>query len=375
MKIIYYACMIMVIVAFGCNSSNNGDNELTIIKTIEDLVVENELPGLNLSIIYDDGQQENYAYGYADVAKKTKMTPQNVMFSGSVGKTYAVGVIMQLVEEGKIDLKKKYIDYFPDNEWLTKLPNMGDITVEMLLQHTTGLPRYIENQSVWDSLLNNPDKIWTYEERMSFIFNNPPQHKAGEGWAYSDTNYILLGMLIEEITGSYYYDEVENRILIPHKLSSTYPAVVRDIINLPNGYSQLDEFFRMPKELVVEGKYAFNPQMEWTGGGMASTTSDLAKWADIYFTNKLFSEESLSKIITPNENGIEIDKNLSYGMGSFIYHTKLGNAYGHTGFVPGFVSIIAYYPEHKMAVAMQINCDYAKKKMSLQDYLDRILAN
>ena len=107
---------------------------------------------------------------------------------------------------------------------------------------------------------------------------------------------------------------------------------------------------------------------------MVSTTADLAKWAKIYFEAKLFSDETLRRMVTINPYGKDaIGKGLSYGEGSFIYETKLGTAYGHTGFVPGFVSIFAYYPKQKLAVALQVNCDYAAEKISLVNYLDRIL--
>ncbi len=362
--------MLAILIFPGCQNQNKVNDEDKIPKILDELIIENNVPGINLSIIYKNGKQTNYSAGVADTSTKVPLTTQHVMFSGSIGKTYAVAILMQLVDEGKIDLEEKFITYFPDNQWLKRLPNINDITVEMLLQHTTGLPRYIENQAVWDTLKASPDKIWTYEDRLSNIYDSEPVHEADKGWAYSDTNYILLGMLIEKITGSYYYDEVENRILKPYGLTYTYPAITREINNLPTGYSDLGDFFRMPGVVVVDGKYAFNPQMEWTGGGMVSTTSDLAKWSKLYFEGELFSPELLTKITTPNSNGIEIDKGLSYGTGSFIYNTKFGKAYGHTGFVPGFVSIFAYYPDKRIAVALQVNCDYAKKKMELTEYLD-----
>jgi len=226
---------------------------------------------------------------------------------------------------------------------------------------------------IWDTIHANPDKIWTYKDRLSVIFNDSPVHEAGKDWSYSDTNYILLGMLIEKLTGNPYYDEVNSRILIPLQLTSTHAAIIRDIEDLPVGYSKLPEMFRMPEIVVVDGKYAFNPQMEWTGGGMASTTPDLARWAKIYYEGQLFSDSLLNKITTPNSNAKMLDDSLAYGMGSFIYKTKFGKALGHTGFVPGFVSIFAYYPDKKIAVALQINCDYAADKLKLIDYLDKIL--
>jgi D-alanyl-D-alanine carboxypeptidase len=110
--------------------------------------------------------------------------------------------------------------------------------------------------------------------------------------------------------------------------------------------------------------------MEWTGGGLASRTSDLARWARMYYCGTLFSEALRQEIVSPNSQGM----GLSYGMGSFIYRTDFGPAYGHTGFVPGFNSIFAYYPELDVAVAFQTNSDYATRQIGLIDYLDILVA-
>lgn len=359
----------------GCISQNKKQDPSseTIQLRIDQLLAENEVPGINLSIIFENGKQENFSSGLANVEKGIPLSSDHVLFSGSIGKTYAVAILMQLVDEGKVVLKNKISSYFPEIAWLDSLPNIQDITVEMLLRHTSGLPRYVMKPEIWDSLYANPDKVWSYRDRLSVVFKDKPVHEAGKGWAYSDTNYILLGMLIERITGNYYYDEVQNRILGPSALSSTFASTRRDIPNLPIGYSTLPDFFRMPEEVVVDGVYAFNPQMEWTGGGIASTTPDLARWALSYYEGDLFSDSLKQKIVSPVGPGIEIDANLSYGMGSFVYTTPYGEAFGHTGFVPGFVSIFAYYPARKMAVAMQINCDYASNKLALIDYLNQII--
>ncbi|NOU61071.1 serine hydrolase domain-containing protein [Marinifilum caeruleilacunae] len=331
-----------------------------------------DLPGAKFSIIFQDGRQENYASGYADSIRKERMNLQHVMFSGSIGKTYAAAVLFQLVEEGKVDLKEKFFNYCKDECWLSKLPNIGDITVEMLLQHTSGLPRYIENEQVWISMSKNPDKVWSYKDRLSHAFEMDAVHKAGEGWAYSDTNYLLIGMLIEKVTKMDFYEVANARILAPLDFEETYASLRRDIPRLPNGYSGLDDFFHMPKQMVADGKYAFNPQMEWTGGGFASTTSDLAKWAKLYYEALPFSDETLEMIITPNPNGV-LSEYDSYGMGSFIFKTSHGKAYGHSGFVPGFRSIFVYFPDHKIAAAFQTNCDTHKGKMTLLHCVDEIL--
>ncbi|MEZ4999958.1 MAG: serine hydrolase domain-containing protein [Bacteroidales bacterium] len=90
----------------------------------------------------------------------------------------------------------------PDTGWLDSVPSMDEITVRrMLLTHTSDLPRYVMNAALWDTVAAYPGKVWSYHDRLSFIFNEPAVHEAGSGWSYSDSNYILIGMLIEQITG------------------------------------------------------------------------------------------------------------------------------------------------------------------------------
>ncbi len=346
-------------------------NELK--EKLEFLVQDNELPGMNFAFIAADGKLHAYTAGYSDKEAKIPLRADHTLFSGSIGKTYAVALLMKWVEAGKVDLMRPWISYFPDTEWLSRLPNVEDFTVEMLLQHTSGLPRYVMKPEIWQVLAANPDKIWTYKDRLSYVFDMEPVHAAGKGWAYSDTNYILIGMLIEKVGAKSYYEQVQTQILEKFKLNQTHPAVRRDIPNLATAYSQLPPSFAIPPKVVNEGTYVFNPQMEWTGGGMASSTADLARWAKIYFEAKAFSSGSLEKITRINPNGKDLPGGFSYGMGAFIYETELGKAYGHSGFMPGFNSLFIYYPEKKIAAALQINCDYAGRKTSLNTYMDSLV--
>ena len=367
-------CFILLLKFTSCSADSQSQDLKDSIETrMEELIMQNDLPGMSFSIIYAGDKQIKCSAGYADIEKEILLSPEHVMFSGSIGKTYAVAVLMQLVEEGKIDLDGRFIRFFPETDWLKRLPNMEEISVRQLLEHRSGLPRYIDEAGVWDSLYHNPDKVWSYEERLAFIFDKEPVHEVGKGWAYSDSNYLLIGMLIERITDSPYYSEVNSRILEPQNLQNTYPGLSREIKNLPMGYSELPPFFEMPEKVVENGKYAFNPQVEWTGGGFASTTGDLARWAKAYYNAKCFSAESLTQIITINPDGRNIAEGSSYGMGSFVYDTKYGTMWGHSGFMPGFESIFVYLPENSIAVALQINCDYASRKKSLNQLLEELL--
>lgn len=341
---------------------------------LKELSEQNELPGINFSIIDANNTQRDYSFGFADKHLKQNLTPHNFLFSGSIGKTYAFAILMQLVDEGKIVLSRKFIDYFPEVDWLNRVPNINTFTVEMLARHTSGLPRYAMKPIVWKMCIENPDKIWSIKDRMEIVFDDEPAHESGKKWFYSDTGYILLGMLIEKITGKSVYENVKGNITEKFNLEGTIPADRIELPNLAVGYSQLDSSFYLPKEIVRDGKVVFNPQLEYTGGGYINTTHDLARWAKVLYEEKIFSDSLYQKMLTPIDVTKNISEGLSYGMGAFIYETSYGTGYGHTGFMPGYNSIMIYFPEKKMAVSMQFNCDYASKNKSLVSYVEDVLS-
>ena len=365
-----------ILLSISCQNPRNHDRssaQTELQSVLDTLVKSQEIPGLNLSYIGKNGKVISYSSGYSDLVKRERMDSSKIMFSGSIGKTYAAALLMKYHEYGRINLDEKFLSYFPEETWLQRLANIQDISIRMLLQHTSGLPRYVMKEEIWEMLEKDPDKVWTYRERLAVIFDEKPVHAPGEAWYYSDTNYILLGMLLEKLSGKDYYVLLEEEILRPFSLGSTFASLSRDIPNLPAGYSRLPEMFRMPGEVVVDGRYVFNPQLEWTGGGLACTTPDLAKWASIYYGGEIFSDSILEMMCTPTLAGSNIAPWTSYGSGSFIFETRHGKAYGHTGFVPGFNSIFACFPEKNLYMALQSNCDYAEERIPLIEYLSVIL--
>ena len=329
-------------------------------------------PGINFSIIHASGEQQNYSFGHADLEDQVMMTPGHVMFSGSIGKTYAIAVIAQLADEGLIDLNKKFIDYFPEVEWLQNLPNINDFTVLQLMQHRSGLPRYAFKEGVWETAKNEPDKVWSYKDRLSFIFGDSAVHPAGEGFAYSDTGYLLLGMLIEKITGQYFYDAIRDRVLGPFELENTFPADTRTFPNSANTYSR-DEVFQMPGAVFIDGICRFNPQLENAGGGFVNTSADLARWAKLYYEGAPFSDKMKLVIQTISPDGSNIYEGWNCGAGIFILETRYGLAYGHTGLMVGTRSIMLYFPDHNISAALQMNTDKPEGELGLLGSLELLI--
>lgn len=310
-------------------------------------------PGATAGFALADGTSFGIATGWSDRNAKVRMSPRDLMLQGSVGKTYVASVALQLVYEKKFALDDPIEKHLGKEPWFARLPNAKGITVRMLMNHTSGLVRYEFKEQFTKDLSANPDKIWKPEELIAYIFDTPAPFAAGKGWNYSDTNYIVLGMIIEKVTGSRYYDLAKRRLLEPLKLKETVPSDTRMIRGLIQGYAGLNNPFGGSDEMIVNGKFAFNPQFEWCGGGIASTTEDLARWAKAMYEGKAFDGSMLPQMLegVPARLGPEA----KYGLGVIIRPTTYGVSYGHSGFFPGYITEMMYFPEHKLAVAVQVN--------------------
>lgn len=368
-KTIFMYCSLIFLIGFTADTFAQDP----VTHRMNQLIMKNDVPGLKFSVIDSDGTQENYYAGYADLERKVLMNEKHTLFSGSIGKTVAVAALMQLVDEGKVELDKKYIEYFPGLNWLKELPNYDQFTVRHLLQHRSGLPRYAFKKGPWAVLIADPDKVWTYKERMEFIFGDEPVHKAGRGFSYSDTGYILLAMLIEKITGNEYYNELYERSIEPLDLYNTYGADRRRLPNLTAGYSGMQNIFFLPRKTVEGGECLVNPQFENAGGGFICSTSDLAKWCKAYFEAELFSDDRLKDIITISPDGKDVFEGWSCGAGAFIIETKYGKTWGHTGLMFGFKSIMLYFPKEKRSVALQMNCDDGTENLGLVGFVEELM--
>ena len=177
--------------------------------------------GAQIGVALPDGRTIAVATGFADTAKHEVMTTRHLLLSGSVGKTYVSAVAMQLVHEGKFALDDPISKYLGSEPWFSRLPNAQSITIRQLMNHTSGLVRYEFNERFTADLTASPDRVWKPQELVAYILGTQPPFAAGQGWDYSDTNYIVLGMIMEKVTGRKYYDLVRDRVLRPARLQST----------------------------------------------------------------------------------------------------------------------------------------------------------
>jgi D-alanyl-D-alanine carboxypeptidase len=330
---------------------------------LNELRANADFPGVTVGFVLADGRSGSVSIGYSDVENKTPMKTQDRMLAGSIGKTYVAAAMLQLVQDKKVNLDDKIEKWLGRESWFARLPNAKDLTLRMLMTHSSGIPEHVLNKDLITRLKQEPEKVWKPEELLAYIFDVKPLFAAGQGFSYADTNYIIVGMIFERITKKTVYGEVERRILKPLKLERTIPSDKMRLPEVITGYTQANNPFGINGRMIIDGRFVFNPQFEWTGGGFASTAEDLARWAKALYEAKVFGKDELAQMLTGvNANeGRGGGANNKYGLAVQIRPSNWGTSYGHEGWYPGYLSAMEYFPDHKVAIAVQFNTDVVQK--------------
>ena len=348
--------LVLSSLGFSQTANNRKPSSLrhTLQLKLEEWHAAGTFPGATLGVVLADGESFGLAVGLSDRELKTPMKPDNRMLAGSVGKTFAAATALQLVAEGKFGLDDKIEKYLGSEAWFARLPNAKEITVRELMNHTSGLVRYEFKDEFTRDLTANPDKVWQPQELVSYLLDEKAPFEAGKGWDYSDTNYIVLGMIIEKVTGRKFYEEANRRLIKPLKLTDTIPQDGPRLKGVIQGYAGPNNPFGGQDAMIHDGKLSINPQFEWTGGGYVSTSEDLARWAKMFYEGKAFPATLLPQVL----NGVSapmLGRETTYGLGVIIRKTSAGISYGHSGFFPGYMTDMMYFPDYKVAVAVQVN--------------------
>lgn len=315
-------------------------------------------PGVSVALVLPDGREVALAAGLASREPELAMSPEHRMPSGSIGKIYFAAAALEQVHAGALDLDAPVSEYLADFEGFDRLPNASTMLVRHLMRHESGLPRYVMKRAFWDKLLSDPDKDWAPGDQLEFVLGDEPVHPAGEGWAYSDTNYILLGMILEGLTEESAYATIQGHFLAPHGLEDTIPLLERRIPGVAQGYTRMFQAFGLPEEVVDDGAFRFQPSFEYGGGGFAQTPLDLARWARIGFAGKAFEGQSIDLMIDgAHDASAFLGGDTHYGLGVMIRTTEQGVLLGHDGSWPGYTSSMGYFADHDIGAAIQFNSD------------------
>lgn len=271
---IRHALLLILVISVFTNCSEQKklspiDQKLTGL--LDSLKEKSDYPGVVFAYVDSLGKTHTITSGWANLEDSVKMTGDHLLHSGSTGKVIVSAVTMQLVSEGILDLDEMVKTYIGDYDWYDRIPNADAITLRHLLQHTSGMERYEFKEAFIEDLHKNPDRVWTPSDLVYFVLDDEPLFSAGSSFAYADTNYILMGMIIEKVTGQQFYDLAHQRVLQPLGLGSFTPTNTRQIPNMSQGYYDPDSEYALgfKSPFLKDGETQNNMQWEWTGGGYA----------------------------------------------------------------------------------------------------------
>ncbi len=329
---------------------------------LKELHAAGEFPGMTAAYVLPNGEFAQVGVGLADLDAKTPMRASDRMFSGSIGKTYVAALAMRLVKEGKLGLDDPISKHLGGKSYFDRIPNAKLLTVRHLMNHTSGIAEHVLNPAFLKAMKDDPDRKFTPDQLAEYALDTKPLFEPGKGWSYADTNYNFLGLILEAVTGKPLFETIDRQILGPLQLKQTTPSDSRTPEGLIQGHSMPNSPFGFTGPVLKEGKYPFNPQMEYGGGGFVSNSLDLALWAKALYEGKAFDSGLLADVLKGEKANTGRDE--TYGLGVQIRPSEWGETWGHSGWFPGYLSEMVYFPHRKFSVAVQFNTDHmAKLKM------------
>jgi D-alanyl-D-alanine carboxypeptidase len=319
-------------------------------------------PGISAAIALPDGTVVSVVAGVSSRESKAPLAASDLMLIGSVGKTFAAARAVQLTEQGRLSLDDPIAKHLGSEPWFARLPNAKATAIRHLMTHTSGLVRYEFKQAFARDLRAAPDKAWKPEELLAYVFDEAPPFAPGEGWEYSDTNFIVLGMILEKIDGRPFYEQVNQSILTKMPGSRFVPSISREIPGLVQGYTgPNDPITGTEGPVLAGGRFVVNPQFEWTGGGFAGTPSDLVRWAKLLYEGGAFAKPASARMMIDAAVPARLGPQAKYGLGVIVRpQTPVGEVWGHSGFFPGYLTEMIYLPERRIAVAVQVNTSHQR---------------
>jgi D-alanyl-D-alanine carboxypeptidase len=316
--------------------------------TLNGLRIGGGFPGASAAVIFPDGSLWSGVSGLAILSPATRLSTGTLFSVGSISKTFVSAVIIRLVRDGKLALDDPLGQYVPS------FPNAANITIRQLLDHTSGIRDlfyYLDR-----AILANRAAVYTTNQVLATI--KKPLFDPGKGYSYSNTNYILLGKVIEAVTGKSVAENVRSDFLEPLGLKHTFLQTEEKVVGAKaHGYKAPTS---APVDQSAGPMIPFTSEVTAVGvaGAFVSTPSDLAIWARALYSGDVLDPASLAWIVDVSPTA-PYKPRYPYGYG--FEHTTVGGhvAWGHRGYLDGFWSEMCYLPDYDVTIVILINADWA----------------
>jgi D-alanyl-D-alanine carboxypeptidase len=300
--------------------------------TLEATVATQGAPGATLAVVTPELGTWLGATGYADLAAGLAMLPSDRFGVGSITKTFTSAVFLQLQEEGALSVDDPLALYQPE------FPRAEELRLHHLLTHTSGIYDFAYDPEV----LAGHARRWEPEELVAIAAAQPPAFAPGDGYDYSNTNFILIGLVIESVTGNSWASEVRARLLDPLGLADTFVASDEAVPGAAHGYFLQDDW-----TLEVD------PSTGWAAGSIVSNATDLLRWSDALLYGDVLTEASRAAMKTPVT--LNDGSRRNYGLGLDLVGTEHGTRLGHGGDAIIYRASMYHLPDEDVTVVALVN--------------------
>jgi D-alanyl-D-alanine carboxypeptidase len=334
--------------ALGVGSAAAKTTDAQVLKGLEGLVTSPGGPPGAIATLWRDGKLTTLSTGRADVKKAAKPRATDHMRIASVAKAFSGAVALNLVRSGQLGLDDTIEGVVPT------LPKAwGKVTLRELLNHTSGVPDYTQSEAFFKHAETKPRAYVPPAEIISWVAKDPLVFRPGTKYEYSNTDNIVVGLMVEAVTKQSYTDELQKIVLGPAKLSQTsLPTKIK----LPTPF--IHGYVVPPEEEEVDVSESLNPSGAWASGAIISTPQNLNAFirADLglRFFDKAEQEQQMKWWPGGESSPPGPGKN-SAGLALFRYQTKCGTVYGHTGNFPGYTQFAAATADGSAAVTTSLN--------------------
>ncbi|MGQ7871372.1 serine hydrolase domain-containing protein [Sunxiuqinia sp. sy24] len=343
-----YVLFLVIIFFLSCSSDKKVPLEDKLQDALDNGIEKYDVEGVSAGIVFSDDKKWT---GTSGISHDTVSIKPDMLFAiGSITKNFVATLTLKLTEEGKLSLDD------PLSKWLPEYPHVNsEITIRQLLNHTSGIYMFWSNQKIWDDLKKDRTKIWTPEKVLSYI--KEPYFEPGEGYRYSNTNYLLMAMIIEKATGSNLSTEFKERFWKPLHIKNAYLSIEEEIPNNQahvygdnfNNDSSYQDLTFLPR--------ASHESITYGSSGLFMTAGELALWCHSLFEGKILNQQSMDEMLQFVSSGLSANMN-DYGLGVELFKRKYSNgkkAYGHSGANIGTSAVMIYLPEQHLTFVVMIN--------------------
>ena len=311
-------------------------------KAVADVRRQAGIPGVAVGLWMPGKGCYVRATGVADKATRQPMSTDFYSRIGSETKTFTVTALLQLVDDGRIRLDD------PIARYVHGVPNGRRITLRHLAEMRSGLFPYSSDPGFVHDLLSDPTRSFTPPELLAYGFKHRNTSAPGEVFVYNNSNLVLLGLVIEKVTGHHVADVIDRRVLRPAHLDHTLFPDGPNVREFPEPHARGYTNQTLSGEVVDSTDW--NPSWAWSAGAMISDMHDLHRWAKIVATGTLLSPETQKQRLKTLPTGFP---GLGYGLGIFDSDGWIG----HNGSIPGFESVTVYLPSLKATLVVILNTD------------------